>query len=294
VLGDQLAGVGLVAGQDGVVDGLGDRPVLAMPGRGATVQQGREPGLGLVQLTAHHLREQRVIAVPAAGVVQGLQEELGPLDLLQHALRAARAGYRVAQRCAAAVQDAGAEQEGAGHRRQPAEHLGGQVVEDVPVIAGKAADEPGWVGVLVATQRQPGQIQACGPAFGPLPQRMHLLGRQGQAERPVQHLRRLGLGEAKLPGPDLGHLPAGPQPRQWQRRVGPGGHDQPQRGRQMLDQEPEARQHVLISDQVKVVQHERGPAGHGGQIVDQERFHARGRLGTGPGEHLQSRRASSW
>jgi hypothetical protein len=105
------------------------------------MQQGGEPWLGLVQLAAQHVGEQGVVAVPVARVVQRNQEQLGSLDLLKQALRAIRAGHRVTQGSGQAVQDRCAQQQGADPGRQPVEHLGGKVVDDLAVIAAERADD---------------------------------------------------------------------------------------------------------------------------------------------------------
>ena len=103
-----------------MADGLVDRAVLAMPCRGAPVQQGGEPWVGLVQLAAQHLGEQGVVAVPVVRVVQRNQEQLGSLDFLEQALRSIRTGHRVTQRPGQAVQDRCAQQQGADPGGSPA------------------------------------------------------------------------------------------------------------------------------------------------------------------------------
>lgn len=62
----------------------------------------------------------------------------------------------------------------------------------------------------------------------------------------------LGCLQGLLAGPDgvtqFGELPAGPQPRQGQRRVGAAGQHGMQPRRQVLEQEPQRRMHRLGAD----------------------------------------------
>ena len=62
------------------------------------VQLGYPLGPLLLQAGAEQVGEQVVVAPPAAHVVQRHQEQVGPLDLLQHRLAVGAAGDGVAQR----------------------------------------------------------------------------------------------------------------------------------------------------------------------------------------------------
>ena len=219
VPGDQLPGLGQVTSGDSVVDRLGERsraggatlrhagataaPAPARRGRahgaaprrtnrGSGTSGGRCPA---APGTAGHVR------FPPAGPGsrpnwsprRTMARRTGPAPRCGARTRGSEATARPAPRSPGSRRCAG-------HRRQ-------------------GADEPGRVTVLLTAQRQPGQVQARGPALGALPQRMDLIGRQRHAERLVEQPLRLLLGKAQLLGPDLGQFPAGAQPGQWQLRI---------------------------------------------------------------------------
>ena len=76
----------------------------------------------------------------------------------------------------------------------------------------------------------------------------------GAAATCGQQRRRLPRCEPQFRGAQLGQLPAGPQPRQGQRRVAAAGQRQVQPRRPVLEQEPERLVHRLRADHVIVIQ----------------------------------------
>ncbi|HYB87823.1 MAG TPA: hypothetical protein VEC76_13270 [Streptosporangiaceae bacterium] len=84
---------------------------------------------------------------------------------------------------------------------------------------------------------------------------------------------RLVRGEPQVGGAQLGQLPAGPQPRQGQRRIGAAGHHHTQPGRPVLHQEPHLLVHLLGADHVVVVEDQQRliVTGLSGQFIDQRR-----------------------
>ncbi len=245
--------------------------------------QRRDPaGLLLLQAGAEQVGEQVVVAPPAAHLVQRQQEQAGPLDRLQHRLAIGAAGDGVAQLSRQPLQHRCLQQEPAHLVLLAVQHLPGQVVQDVTVAAAKRGHEPGHVGLTA--HRQGGQLQAGHPPLRPGGQRRH--GRAGQvsANRFAQQRRRLVCGEAQLSGPQLGQLPASPQPRQRQRRVAAAGQHEAQPRRQVLKQEHQGPVHHLGVDQVVVVEDHQHLVltGLGVQLVDQGRhqpLEGRGRRG---------------
>jgi hypothetical protein len=262
-----------IAGGQGVADGVVDQPMTFAPGRGRPVQHGLTLGLHPGKAGAKQVREQVVVAPPAAHLVQRDQEQVRPLHPLQHRLAVGPARDRLAQLRRQPIQHRRLQQEPAQLSRLPVEHLLGQVVQHVPVAAGEGRQEPIRVGVTL--ERQPGQLQTGDPAFGASRQRRQAGRRQLQPCGIPQQRRRLFLGEAQVGGAQLSELAAGPQPRQRERRVGAAGHHQPQRGRQVLQQEAERLVDRLGLDQVVVVQHQHDRLGRTGQLVD---HHGRDRL----------------
>ena len=116
------------------------------------------------------------------------------------------------------------------------QHLLGEVVDDVAVVAGEPGDERAdVVAALHATARP-----AAGRRSSPRCARRASRRRRSVSARPIGPLRYAAassVGEAQVGGPDLDQLAAGAQPRQRQRRVGAGGEDQVQLRRQVLEQE---------------------------------------------------------
>ena len=101
------------------------------------------------------------------------------------------------------------------------------------LLPGERLDEAGDVTALGnAAQRERGQLQAGDPALGALLERLHVGRGEVEAHHLVEEVARLGRGEAQVGGAELGQLPAAAQPRQRQRRVGAGGHQQVQLLRQ--------------------------------------------------------------
>ena len=134
--------------------------------------------VALEQSVSEHVREQLVVAVPLAAVVERYQEEVGSLELDQHLGGALPAGSCVAERPRHRVEDRRLEQELVSLLVERVENDLGQVVDDVTAGAAKAFDEAGGIGIV--RQRHRRQVNADRPAFGALVQRAQGLG--GEAE----------------------------------------------------------------------------------------------------------------
>ena len=152
-----------VAGGQGMADGGGRFARLVVPLAGAAVQVGHVLAAALEHVGLQHLGEQVVVAVPAAGVVEWDQEQVGAVQVLQHLLALGVPGDGRAQRSAQPVQDAGLEQEVAHRLRLAAQHLLDQVVHDVAVVAGEGRDERRGLGP--PPQRECRQLEGGHPAL---------------------------------------------------------------------------------------------------------------------------------
>ena len=118
-----------------------------------------------------------MIAVPQAFIVEGQGEEVARGELLQHLL----AGHRVtglqncvAQRGTHARQDGGLQQEDLDGLGLAAQHLVGQVVQDMWVSPRKAGDELSNPLAVAALHRQCGELQACDPTLSTFLQHLDL------------------------------------------------------------------------------------------------------------------------
>jgi hypothetical protein len=185
------------------------------------VQHQNQFGLAAGKLQAQQLSEQLVVAVPLPAVVQRHQEQIRPLQFLQPAGGPIGLQDGVTQGTGQAPQHRGPEQERRDLGRLAGEHVGGQVVRNMPVVAMKGGDELALV--LSPAQGQPSQVQPGRPALGPLRQELDILGRQLQPHRGVQQGDGLFVRELQVGDPQLGQLLTGPHPGQGQRGVNPGG-----------------------------------------------------------------------
>ena len=162
-------------------DRLGPLAVLLVPVARPPVQVPDPVGLLVQQVRLQDVGEQVVVAVPAPAVVERHQEQVGPVEGLQHRLAVVLAGDGVAQRAAQPAQDRGLQQEAPDLLGLTLQHLLGQVVDDVAVVPGEARDEAG--DVVPALHRQRRQLERGDPPLGAPLQRCDVLRRQGQSHR---------------------------------------------------------------------------------------------------------------
>jgi hypothetical protein len=158
------------------------------------VEVGDLVGPSVEEVRGQDLREQVVVAVPAAGAVQRDEEQVGAVQVLEHVLAGGVAGDGLAQRATQPVEDGGLEQEGANLRRLSAEHLFGQVVHDVAVVAGEGVDERDGVGTPPKRERR--QLQGCDPALGARLQCCDVVGGELECGDVVEVRRDLSEREA--------------------------------------------------------------------------------------------------
>jgi hypothetical protein len=202
----------VVARGRGVPDRLIDQPVMLTPGGGPPVEFGDKVGLGLHQSGTEEIAEQMMEAVPAALLVQGNQEQVGPLEVLQHVLAIGAFGDRAAQWTTQPLQDGGSEQELPDPVGLSLEHLLAQVVEDVAMGSGEGVQKS--VGFRVVAQGQRGQLQSDRPAFGPGLKGDDGLGREFEAPHLAQERCRLLGGKPEVRGPQFTNLAPSPKPGQ--------------------------------------------------------------------------------
>jgi hypothetical protein len=122
---------------------------------------------------AQQLHEHRVVAVPPPVVIERDQERVGALQPLEHLRAVVAAGERIRKSRLKLIDHAGTQHELADVRGLLVQHLLDQIVGHRALVAGKCLHEP--VRVRVVMQRQRGQGQTAGPAFGALVQLVDLL-----------------------------------------------------------------------------------------------------------------------
>ena len=177
----------VVAGH-GVGDRLGRVAVPLVPVARPPVQLADPLGLLVEQPGPEHVGEEVVVAVPVPAIVERDEEEVRPIEPLEHRLPAAAAGDGVAQRPGEPIEDRGLEQEVADLVGLALEHLLGEVVDDEAVVAGEVLDEP--ADVVAALHRQRGELQRGDPPLGPGLEGIDVARRQVQAHRLVEVGRR--------------------------------------------------------------------------------------------------------
>ena len=243
------------------------------------MELGDVTGSLLEQVRVQHVAEQVVVAVPGAVAVERDQEQVRPVQRLEHRPAAPAAGQpadRVAQRPGEPVEDRGVEQEAAYVVGLAAQDLVGEVVDDEPVVAGEPGDEARTGRRGRAARGR--QLEGRDPALGPRLERRDVGVREAEAVEVVEVAGHLVAGEAQVGGADLDQLAPSPQPRQRQRGVGAGADDQPQLWRQVVDEERHPGGDVDTVGEVVVVEDERDLAGVHAQLVHH------------PGEHGLDRR----
>ena len=227
-------------------------------------------------MRAQDIGEQVVVAVPVATVVEGYDEQVRPLERLEHGLGVADAGDRIAERAAQPFEDRGVEQEGADGLGLADEHLLDEVVDDVPIVAREAGDEPG--GVLASLQREGRELQGGDPPLGASLESGDVRGREIQSDDVVQVRRHLVEGEPEVGRAYLDELAARPQSGQRQGRVGAGADHQVHLRGKVRQEEPDVRRDRVAVGQVVVVEHQVDAHGHGSQLVEErgeDRLHRR-------------------
>ena len=254
---DQVGGHGDVAGGQRVADRLGHQVVRGEPLGGPPVQPGHPVPLVALEPAAQVVGEQVVVAEPLPLGVQRAQEQIAPLQFLQHRLAVGAPAQRVGQLAAEPVPHAGVEQEGQDVAGQRVEHVLGQVLTDRVVPPGEAADQVGRIGAV--PQRQRDQLQRRDPAVGADRDPCDVLGLEPQPVQIDQEGTGFGQIETQGVGVDLDQLAAHPQPAQRQPRPDPAGQHDREVGRGEVEQVHQGAVHLGVLDQVPVVEGQHQP-----------------------------------
>ena len=146
-------------------------------------------GMHARQSRPERLREQVLVAVPGALVVERDDEQVAALELLEHGAAVAASGEGVAECAGHLVEHGGRHEEVSNPVGLSAEHLLDQVVQDETVAAGKGIDAPQRVNATAHRQRC--ELQPSRPAFGPRIQGQDVVRAEIQTHELVE--KRLGL-----------------------------------------------------------------------------------------------------
>ena len=125
---------------DRVLDRNLGLPVRIAPRGRSAIERRRALGLASFELGLEHLPEQMVVAEPAALVVEGDDEQVLALELLEHLRRVIAFEHGVAELRAHALENGGLKQELELRRLDAVELLGSQIVRDEAVVAAERGD----------------------------------------------------------------------------------------------------------------------------------------------------------
>src|SRR5262249_8192645 len=145
------------------------------------VQLGNGVGTFLQQASVEDVGEELVVAIPAALVVQGYDEQVAPFQGYQCRCPTGLAGDGVAQGAGEPVQDRGVEQEVVDLWRLLGQDLLDEVVDDVTVVAGEPRNERS--GVRPVPKGQSGQLERGDPPLGALAEHADVAGGQRESGR---------------------------------------------------------------------------------------------------------------
>ena len=207
-----------------------------------------------------------VIAVPAALIVQGNQEEVGLFELNQAGLALAAIGDRVAQRAGQAIEDGRLEEKRCYVRRLAVQHFLDEVVEDKAIAARKAGDEAG--DVAPSLEGEGSQLQSRGPALGALLKNGDGLAVQRQPQGLVEEGCHFLFPEAQVARPQLGDAAPGALAGEGKGRVVAREEDQMHLGWHVLDEQSDGGLDSRCVDGVVVVENHGEGLGRLGDLVD--------------------------
>ena len=243
--------------------------LLRVPLGRPPMQLRNELGLLVEQARLQHVREQVVVAIPPAPVVEGDQEQVPPIERFECGPATVLPGHGIAQGSAHAGQDRCLQQEAPDIIGLTVPDLLDEVIDDVAVIAGEVRDES--LDVVSPLHRQSSQLERGDPAFGPALQGGDIALRQSEGHHPVEIGRGLVRRETQIGGTDLHELPSRTDAGERQGRVGAGRDHQVHIGWKVVEQEFHAGMDLVRVDHVVVVQHQHDLAGLRVQVVEQGR-----------------------
>src|SRR5215213_3786269 len=220
-----------------------------------------------IQTTTKKVGEEAMVTVPNSFVVESDDEEVLPLQSLQHFVSVVAPGEGIAERACEAIQDRGLWQECPHVIGLAFEHLLGQKVQHISVAAGERFDEAG--DVFAVAHRESRKLQTGDPTLRGLLQRRDFFGGEVKVHYASQERHRLLLGEGQLGSPDLGYLSPGAKPRERQRRIDAARNDEVGVLREVFQQERDDPVDGLGIDQIIVVENYGDLSREIGHLIDE-------------------------
>ena len=127
--------------------------------------------------------------------------------------------------------------------------------------------------VIAVAQRERRQLEGGDPPLRASLECSEVGGREVEAVEVVEVAGHLLTREAQVGRADLDQLPASPQPRERQRRIGPGADDQPKLRRQVVDEERHPGRDLDAISEVVVVEDDRDLTRIHAELVHHAREH---------------------
>jgi hypothetical protein len=209
-----------VLGGDGVTDRADGQVVGGVPGTGSSVKVRHLTGALGEQTRTEHVGEQVMVPVPGALVVQGYEEEIASLELLQQACAVDAGRDRVTKTPSHLVENGGPQQEVANLVGLACQDLVGEVVDDEAVAPLERLDEIRYrVCLLDSAEGKRRELEAGDPALGTLLERSYVVGAELESHHAIEELHRLPARETKVGASDLRELTPNAEQGQRQRRV---------------------------------------------------------------------------
>ena len=265
-----------------VAQGFGGHRVLLVPAARSPIERlhGRLPLRAL--LHAQEILQQVVIAIPDLFAIEPDDEQVGPLQRLDHLHAVLAAAQRITQRRAELVEQRGILQEAAHGRRlarqdvfeqivgkattraharalacaRARRHEGLAGVRRIPMLPldGRFAVEQGFAVLPVGNRSE---LQPTDPALGLVGQGRDPFFRQRHAMDPLQILPHLVGRQPQVGEADLHHRPSRLQPRDAQGHLALAGHHEAGLRATVLDQVADRRDDVGVVDRLEVIEEDR-------------------------------------
>src|SRR5919112_1892277 len=185
-----------ILGGQRVLDRIGRKTILFVPLARALMEDRYLIWLLRHQMRTENFGEEVMVTIPLASVIQRHNEEVAPLESLQHHSGVLLVGDGIAQRATQPVENGGLEQEIPDTFGLALQDLFDQIVQYVAVVSSESPDEPG--NVLPPSHRERGQLQAGDPTFRADFQGGDLFLREVEAHRPLQKFGGFGEGKTQI------------------------------------------------------------------------------------------------
>ena len=220
-----------------------------------------------LQSATEEVREEVVVPEPLAVVVEGPQEQIAFLDLLEQALAIGDAGQGFGEVGTQAFGDRRCQHEVEDLRLERAQDVLGEIARDSSVTSGEVGDE--LRRIVASAQGQGGQLQGGDPALGGVPQSSNCWPIEGQSADIDQESPRFLLVESQGGGVDLDQFVPHPQSAEGEAGLAAAGDHHLEVMATVVEEKAHRGEGGGILDQVPVVDDDGQRIAAGVDLVDQ-------------------------